>query len=663
MAELAFANPYAASMDADGLPIDTDAVFAELHEDDEPFRTQSAVPPHARVILSGLLIRSPVDHDLDTDMKGGARPWTKRFCVLRDVSPQPATLDFYLSEADFASARRPPIGRVTFDTVVATEIVPGVHRYSFLFNLQQKHQFVYFSAPGKDELLLWLHALNDAVAQQKSGKPMSPPFDPQTSNKMQRQVPHAAYPAEQAAPTASHASTNQSAAHVSKPWFYGKFSRNDAVKELERIHALRRQRTGVFLVRDSTTAGAYALSYIDETRRVSHVQVLHGLQGFAFKDSGFSVSFPSLVQLIDSEELKHHLENIAAVQADERPAYLAPRSAQGSHAGSRGPARDQPKLSAPQHPLSKGRSQPDFINTQPQPGNGQASELDRLGTARKFFIDQQFEMKSFEPALNLLQLQKTMEDEMFESITIPQFSTDWQGANMYYVQDQTGEFLFLLAESVLDDSNCRSCLGIHRPFLFRAFGKRGPLFQISRPRGCHCCCCSVLPGMLPDVVVTMNDWAVGRVRQPWLAGGFTPTYLVCDADGNVVLKLKGQFSMDPKDVNEFSILQKKGTNWTKVGYIRRKQKRMQHSMATDADRFSITSPETLTVENKVTLIAAVVLLDFVQFEGKSAALTTGQASVPVNDGTVAVDVESKPWWPLCRFNLCDCFFCGWIMRF
>eukprot|EP00051_Salpingoeca_urceolata_P012022 m.149426 g.149426 ORF g.149426 m.149426 type:complete len:136 (+) comp17347_c0_seq1:1919-2326(+) len=113
----------------------------------------------------------------------------------------------------------------------------------------------------------------------------------------------------------------------------------------------------------------------------------------------------------------------------------------------------------------------------------------------------------------------------------------------------------------------------------------------------------------------------------------------------------------------FQILQKKGTNWTKVGYIRRKQKRMQHSMATDADRFSITSPETLTVENKVTLIAAVVLLDFVQFEGKSAALTTGQASVPVNDGTVAVDVESKPWWPLCRFNLCDCFFCGWIMRF
>jgi len=211
----------------------------------------------------------------------------------------------------------------------------------------------------------------------------------------------------------------------------------------------------------------------------------------------------------------------------------------------------------------------------------------------------------------------------------------------------------------------RDCLGIHRPFRFNVFAAGDkPLIEISRPAACHACTC--IPFALPRITVTMNDWQVGTVTQPWLGGGLTPTYIIRSQEGRAVLKMVGQFSTNPAAPCRFQLLQRRaGTGpWLPVGSLRRTQHVMRNRMATDADEFLLEFPAALPMETKATLIGAALFVDFTQFEGRAAAATLGEVVMEGRGGPESaplhVGVEDQSWFPLCGWRNLYC--CGCILR-
>lgn len=170
---------------------------------------------------------------------------------------------------------------------------------------------------------------------------------------------------------------------------------------------------------------------------------------------------------------------------------------------------------------------------------------------------------------------------------------------------------------------------------------------------------------MPSISVTMNDWQVGTVSQPWLGGGFRPTYNICSQEGTTVLRLVGNFVTNPAAPCSFDLQQRRqgAGPWVKVGSMRRTQRVLRNRMATDADEFLLEFPESLPMEVKATLVGAALFVDFTQFEGRAAAATVGQVVVPdTEEGEPAlqVAVEDQSLFPLCGWRNLYC--CGCILR-
>ena len=90
----------------------------------------------------------------------------------------------------------------------------------------------------------------------------------------------------------------------------------------------------------------------------------------------------------------------------------------------------------------------------------------------------------------------------------------------------------------------------------------------------------------------------------------------------------------------------------KTGNLKRKQRVMKDSMATDADMFVLTFPTDITVDAKASLLAAMLFIDFTQFEGRASAATVGTVNAQ-NARThepLKVEIEERSWFPLCRWK-------------
>ena len=105
---------------------------------------------------------------------------------------------------------------------------------------------------------------------------------------------------------------------------------------------------------------------------------------------------------------------------------------------------------------------------------------------------------------------------------------------------------------------------------------------------------------------------VGTVKQKMT--NWAPEFLIKDASGNEVLKIKGPCCMIKccNDI-DFEVLTL-GEEEQPVGKITKQWTGAITELLTDADNFGVTFPMDLDVKIKATLLGALFLIDFMYFE-------------------------------------------------
>jgi uncharacterized protein YxjI len=198
--------------------------------------------------------------------------------------------------------------------------------------------------------------------------------------------------------------------------------------------------------------------------------------------------------------------------------------------------------------------------------------------------------------------------EMLEAIT-GVLGIGVETKNKYKIMNSLGQNVYKAKE----DTDCctRNMCGPARPFdmIIKDNADR-EVMHLNRPLRCQSCC---FPCCLQELEVSSPPGSiVGSIKQEWSL--CNPLFSICDADGNVVLKIKGPFctmSICGSDV-EFKVLTPDGEN--EVGKISKQWSGLGKEAFTDADTFGINFPMDLDVRCKATLLGAVFLIDFMFFE-------------------------------------------------
>ncbi|XP_045527319.1 phospholipid scramblase 1 isoform X2 [Pieris brassicae] len=180
--------------------------------------------------------------------------------------------------------------------------------------------------------------------------------------------------------------------------------------------------------------------------------------------------------------------------------------------------------------------------------------------------------------------------------------------NKYTVKNAMGQKVYYAVE----DNDCctRTCCGPIRPFDMKIMDNfQNEVIHLNRPLACDSCWC---PCWLQSMEVTSPPGTViGSIEQEWSI--FKPCYVIKNATGEVVLKIKGPvctFSICG-DV-KFNVYSKDGE--TKVGKITKQWSGLAREAFTDSDYFGITFPMDLDVRIKAVLLGACFLIDFMFFE-------------------------------------------------
>eukprot|EP00045_Choanoeca_perplexa_P017671 m.261549 g.261549 ORF g.261549 m.261549 type:complete len:653 (-) comp17600_c0_seq1:2002-3960(-) len=320
---------------------------------------------------------------------------------------------------------------------------------------------------------------------------------------------------------------------------------------------------------------------------------------------------------------------------------------------------------------------PTMVSGQPQPQTDPPTQqpsspltasagVQALMSATGVIIDQEFEARPFSGSTKADVLLRYLEDAKVKEVHLPAVETDFNGLNSYVVKPQgvtEGDGIYLMAE---DDPNSRcACTGTGRPLRMSMFGNHAkPLLTLSKsPTNLMCCCLTcALFGQRPSMEVMLSETKIGVVRQPWWPNITRPTFDATLMDGTK-LRVTGQSMFQPGNRIVYNLEVKAAgySMWTKGGFIIRNQKVLANAMATDADNFEVVFPKNCSVEVKAMLIAIVISIDFMLYEGKHTAMSAGHAVVVDHDDQEHhAEVERRPCWPL--FGCCNCYCCSFVCR-
>jgi len=187
----------------------------------------------------------------------------------------------------------------------------------------------------------------------------------------------------------------------------------------------------------------------------------------------------------------------------------------------------------------------------------------------------------------------------------------YESKNKYKILNSMGQNVYKAKE----DSDCctRMLCGPQRPFDMTIKDNNDQeVIHLSRPLACQSC---FFPCCLQEMEVSSPPGTtIGWIKQEWTC--LTPKFSVCDADGNVVLVIKGPlctFSLCG-DVR-FKIMVPDESD--EVGEIAKNWSGVLKEAFTDADNFGINFPMDLDVRCKATLIGACFLIDYMFFEKKA----------------------------------------------
>jgi hypothetical protein len=239
-------------------------------------------------------------------------------------------------------------------------------------------------------------------------------------------------------------------------------------------------------------------------------------------------------------------------------------------------------------------------------------------------------------------------------------------ANNYGIYDSTGRPVYMATE----ESNClyRCCCKPYHEAKIKihttADGKTpGAIkFTVHKPCKCGGCCPAVLPFCRMEATVREGEEEegkfVGKIDQPCCGGGFSPKLNLQDEAGTTTATVEGPTlcigSCCDVTFNAFRV--KDGTNEASIGQIKKEgvnkggetgmggvanmAKGLGKELFTDADNFVLNYNAELEVNEKVTLMSTLLLLDFMFFEGD------GNCQRKTGGG--------------CSVKLCDIYCCGCI---
>ncbi len=223
--------------------------------------------------------------------------------------------------------------------------------------------------------------------------------------------------------------------------------------------------------------------------------------------------------------------------------------------------------------------------------------------------------------------------EVRQKVELGEIISGCETPNQYYVftKDYEGNKKYLFKakeESSCCSRNCAS--GDSRSFKLhlRKIGYTSQMMEkkedfviFDRPSKCTCCCCD-RPEMIGKYV---KGGSVGKIIQPFTCCG--PLIEVVTKDGRIPYTITGSCCQcgyccrnnscgKYTDVN-FEIYQGKNTSGKVVGTIRKKF-RGCGSVVGDADFFNLTFPQKASAEERLLLINAVIMMDFLYYEDKES---------------------------------------------
>ncbi|CAF0933071.1 unnamed protein product [Brachionus calyciflorus] len=202
-------------------------------------------------------------------------------------------------------------------------------------------------------------------------------------------------------------------------------------------------------------------------------------------------------------------------------------------------------------------------------------------------------------------------------VSLTEVFTGWDTNNKYVLRNANNQqFLYVFEES----KGCmRICCGSQRSFKFHVVDNMNQeVMQISRDFKCcaGCCwCAGCCDGCAYEVKVEAPPGnIIGSIRQK---GSLWKDNLdILDENGNTILKIEGPCCIwdgacFPCD-NEFRLLTSDGIS--QIGKLTKEYAGFIKELVSLADQFTISFPMDLSVKAKGTLIGALLLIDFMNFE-------------------------------------------------
>ncbi|XP_049542600.1 phospholipid scramblase 1-like [Anopheles darlingi] len=196
-----------------------------------------------------------------------------------------------------------------------------------------------------------------------------------------------------------------------------------------------------------------------------------------------------------------------------------------------------------------------------------------------------------------------------QSVDMLKMFTTFEHANKYTIKTGSGDHVYSATE---DTGYCtRFCCGTLRSFdveIVDRSEKRAVLY-ISRPWRCQSCW---FPCCMQKLAVTASTGNVGYVVQDW--SFWTSDISIKNQNDETVLKIVGPWLTFATCCSD-SVFKILATDGTQIGQINKKWSGLCKELFTDADNFNITFPIDLDVRVKATLLAALLLIDYMYFEG------------------------------------------------
>ena len=235
----------------------------------------------------------------------------------------------------------------------------------------------------------------------------------------------------------------------------------------------------------------------------------------------------------------------------------------------------------------------------------------------------------------LMDLMNSKTAEIRQRIELTEILTGCETPNQYYVfsKDQEGNKKYLFKAK--EESGCCArnfCSGDSRGFKLhlRKIGftsqmqeKKEDYVLFDRPTKCTCCCCD-RPEMIGRYV--KDGSPAGRIVQPFTC--CNPLIEICTKDGRTPFSISANCcqcgyccrnnTCGRCSEVDFEIYAGKTTNGPVVGNIHKKFKGCA-SMVGDADFFSLTFPKNANPEERLLLVNAVIMMDYLYYEDKDSS--------------------------------------------